>query len=195
MRSKIADNARRLLKDAEILFAADRYLSSTALSVTCIEEVGKIIEDVVWGLEPSAKKQWHIKKQFNVSLVITAQVCSRVIGENLELPCSGEKTEIQLDDELAELLFPNSDGETDESRGKKLGQYLFFKTGGKVDENELREAATYEKWLRTGKLHVIKNRSLYVDDEKSEGVEGSDEYVAKAALTIAKYCVDMCRKL
>lgn len=195
MRSKIANNARRLLKDAEILFAADRYLSSTALSIICIEEVGKIIEDVLWGLESSDRKQWHIKKQKNVSLVISAQVCCHSIGENLELPRIDEETKIHIDDELAELLFPISDDSDEKLRGEKLGQYLFFKSGGKVDDEEIRDLSTYQEWLSSGKLHDMKNRSLYLDQDDSKDVDISDQYAAESTLKIAKYCVEMCRKL
>ena len=82
-----------------------------------------------------------------------------------------------------------------EFRGKKLGQYLFFKNGGKVDAEEIRDTSTYQEWLSSEKLHGMKNRSLYLDHDDNDNVEVSDEDAAKSTLKIARYCVEMCRKL
>jgi hypothetical protein len=92
-------------------------------------------------------------------------------------------------------LFPQPADREEKFRGKKLGQYLFFKSGGKVSAEEMRDTAIYCEWLSSGKLHAMKNRSLYCDLNEIEDVSITDEYAAQSTLKIAKYSVAMCKKL
>jgi AbiV family abortive infection protein len=194
-REEIAKNARRLLKDAEILFAADRYESAIGLAVIAIEEVGKIIVDVLSGTQAEMPKEWHKEKQRHVGLILTAQVCAVAIGEELVLPRTDDPTKIHLDDELAKLLYPQ-EGDDRAGLGRKLGQYLFFKSGGSVDGEVIRRRGQYQEWLVRGELHRVKNRALYADLGMQSGGElplGPE--LAEKVLEIAQYAVRMCRRL
>ena len=191
IRSKIANNARRLLKDAELLHVAERYKSATAIAVIAIEEVGKIIHYVLWEDANRDGKEWHKKKQRNVGLLLSAQVFSRAIGKNVDLPKSLDQTQINIDDELSDILFPK--GERPDDSGKKLGQLLFFKSGGAVNADEVRKLPDYEAMLIEGALHKLKNDCLYIDG--TENKLDVDAKISEDVIYIAKAAVEMCRLL
>lgn len=193
-RVRIAVHALRLHKDAQSLFWSGSFRSALALAIISIEEVGKIIEDVLWAEEPKSTKGYHLKKQNNVNIILASQVCSKEIGKNISLPRSDEETAIECDDEIVRLLYDEADKP---GTGAELGRYLFFKSKGTVDPGNIRRCATYRKWLSNGTLHRLKNTALYEDakEEDTTGLPKIDHRMTEDVLRLSSYCIDMCDKL
>ncbi len=190
IREETAANARRLLSDAELLFAADRYRSCAALAVIAIEEVGITI------MKSLAQPRWkgrsfHTTKQKHVGHLILAQVLGHAVGQRIELPRQGDNSNLGLDAELIDFLFPRG---RDENFLERFAGYLVEKSDGTFDEAILLEAVEYQRWLQDGYLDTIKESGLYTEMKGHVGVH-CDRQLAEKILRLARYSVAMCNRL
>ena len=74
----VISNAKRLVRDAELLKDHERYASAYALAILGLEEIGKVILKR-WG-EPDKERRWHLSKQMAVSSLLIPARCKGCNG-------------------------------------------------------------------------------------------------------------------
>ena len=171
---RVADNARRLHRDAHYLLADSRYRSALALTVLAVEEIGKIIGEIEPHLSyPHKGKGPHEGKQASASFLTLIAAFARAMNGTLRFSSNGHLVVDREGHARASLDLSSSqagDGRVDaqvaNKQTRKAIRRIFKKGLAECDPSARRDVdilLEVVQPLRKGKYNELKNWAFYED--------------------------------
>lgn len=159
--SELADNARRLLADAELVFERGSHQTAASLAILALEEVGKFFQ-VKWDAGdgkpvnlPMRGPKAHQSKQATVGSFYAAEAA--IAGMKEFLRGMGYP-----DDDRTVSQFATALHMPDEKAQEALEKVVAFVAAKMADDEKTR----LMRFARMGLVDRIKQQGLYVDIDK-----------------------------
>ena len=168
----ILQNARRLLDDAGLLYANERFASATALAILAIEEKGKYMMARWARKEGSIVEGWndHIEKQLRFASLTYSDVFLTELAKQLDRIGLVIKHRTQLTEQERQWA-DREDGQGSLTRFGKDKVFIDTLLKSVFEHEDARLMAR----VQNGEMNKLKQRCMYVD------VNGNFEVMADPA--------------
>jgi AbiV family abortive infection protein len=188
----VVENARRLLKDAELLFENERYRSAAALAILSIEESGKACV-IRWREEGFISRNiqkdirhFHFHKQRVLCCFLFSEEILVASEEYYDVPSNIPKIEKKKNEFETEKEYLTYIWQKFVDRDNK--DYLEF-----IAERSAKRAFEYALFVETGTIDSFKQHCFYTDIDENLALHlpfgAPDRDDAEECLSLAKTAV------